>query len=605
MEDQIEVSVQKGLEYLAANQSATGRFAGLASPSSTSFSGPMVRATDTIFFTALILDCLLTIPGAATLRAKSAQYLLAHRSDGWTWNYWERSSGARPYPDDIDDTACCVAAIVGHDASVLGARGEARLAQCLVSCETKPGGPYQTWLAAPQQSEWSDVDIVVNANVGHMFARLGVNSLALERYVSECISNNQLESRYYLGIVPTLYFIARWYRGYQQDALVRHIVELLKYNQSPLSTAMLVSAACNLGRGNVLRPNVLQRLIAAQHKGSWPASALYYEPPEQGSWRYAGSPELTTAFVLEALTLWIKPAEPTDKPVSIKPPRTLDQLYRQQREALLAANRREITDPAGIWAHALGLKRHTISVRDLNNANVDGWLAYTIYDDLLDDEGDLGLLGVANMAMRRSVNSFVAALQNQGDFTSFVQQVFASVDRANTWEVLHARDPECLPNYRNLHKLAERSWGHILAPTGVMLLAGHKLDSPEVTLMHNFMRHYLIARQLADDAHDWQQDLQNNQMTAVVSMLLKSCPASDMLALQLYFWQHTVLQVNKLIRKHLRNAQANLDKCRFVINGNELQAWLDGVEAVCCRAEVGRQESLDFISTFTSPSLVN
>ncbi len=60
-----------------------------------------------------------------------------------------------------------------------------------------------------------------------------------------------------------------------------------------------------------------------------------------------------------------------------------------------------------------------------------------------------------------------------------------TVDAANTWEYLHARATVnnnvityiSLPDYGDYRQLAERSWGHMLAASGVLCLAGYDLTS--------------------------------------------------------------------------------------------------------------------------------
>lgn len=145
----------------------------------------------------------------------------------------------------------------------------------------------------------------------------------------------------------------------------------------------------------------------------------------------------------------------------------------------------------------------------------------------------------------------------------------------------------------------------MIAPTGVLLAAGFALDGPEVKQLHDFFRHYLIAKQLCDDAHDWLDDLRHNRITPVVARLLRTCPDQDDSLRQRYFWQHTIDEVNQLICRHVQRAQIILNACDFLVKKTELQQWLDGLESVCTQAEQGRQDALTFIKTFTSKSLVN
>lgn len=597
----VQESLQKGLEFLTVNQSIEGRFTGLSSSSPASRQKLMTN--DNVFFTALILSCLESIPAAKPIRAKAAHYLLGQRSEQWTWNYWDRKSTARPYPDDLDDMACAIIGIATHDSNAIDASAQARIARSLIACETRPGGPYRTWLTSSSDLEWRDIDIAVNANIGYMLKKLGVKSEALEDFIADSIITGKLTSPYYVGMVPVLYFIARWYEGSQKDTLAQLVATELKRYQPSLFLAMLVTAAYNLGCKKAVTATHISQLVKAQRYNGWAAHALYLEPPENGAWRYAGSPELTTAFVLEALSHYSR-HDPVEQVASNKDPVDIHALYEEQIARMVAGNRLEVVDPAGIVARSIGKKLPAPIIKNLNQASIHGWVAYTTYDSILDGDASLANLGVANLAMRQSLATFGRALPKSSSFVRFTEAAFAAMDAANAWEVVHARSPKNLPDYHKLTQLADRSWGHVVAPTGALMAAGFLLSGREIKNFHSFMRHYLIAKQLCDDAHDWQEDLAHGHMTAVVVMLLRDSEYDSLEAHQLTFWRHTIFDINALVRRHVRKAQYYLDACYFLADSSELQAWLDGTEAVCRRAEIGHQAALQFIETFQSANLV-
>lgn len=589
MNTQIANGIQDGLRFLANNQTSSGSFTGLSSSRPTFYNA---TATDTVFFTALILDCLQRIPQANSLRINASKYLMKHKGPGWTWNYWERGSTARPYPDDWDDTACAIAGLVGHNSELLSASDQALLAKSLIACETQPGGPYATWLMPGEQEIWRDIDPAVNANIGYMLTKLGVRSPSLEQYISDCLSQEHLKSPYYVGRVPVLYFMARWYKGPQQVKLSEFVLGGLSNKQTPLERAMLISAACNLGCADQIEKTQIQKLLRMQRDGAWPANSLYYEPPHNGEQHYAGSAELTTAFALEALTLWQK-AQSTQTLLA-EQPTSLKGLHQQ---LLLRNENPEVISIANIICNAGAWRLPNSKLRLLNRASRNGWLAYDLYDDFIDREGDSLHLPIANFALRQSLRYFKQAI-DQADFHDLVDRVFQEVDAANLWEVQHTRDPQRLPSYGHFSKLAQRSWGHILAPTAVLVLAGFTVDSPEVQRLHNFFRHYLIAKQFCDDAHDWLEDLQANRITPVVGILLASCSEQDDASRQRHFWNYTINEVNQIIRDQLNKAQTVLDSCDFLVHKRDMQQWLDQLESVCLQAEAGREAALQFITTF-------
>lgn len=529
-----------------------------------------------------------------------AAYLLNHKSSQWTWNYWERGSGSRPYPDDLDDTACAVVGLLANDPSCIDAAGQALLARALISCETQPGGPYRTWVTSLNDIAWRDVDVVVNANIGGMLDVLGVHSRPLETYISQCIESGELQSPYYVGSVPSLYFIARWYRGPQLPRLRQLIIAESHTARSAMHRAMLVTAACATDCWTQLPTGYVSALLAMQHDGAWPAKALYYEPPQGGSQQYAGSPELTTAFAIEALSSWlaIKPATKSKPPVQASSLRAIHQ------QAVKQMVRSDVADAAGIMARSLGENVSKLVLRRLNTASRNGWVAYTRYDALL-DEHDASQLGVANSAMRQALRYYQQALPNNKVYAGYIESVFSTMDAANMWEITHARSAHKPPDYKQYRQLAQRSWGHVLAPTGVLLAVGFELHSKEVRMFHGYMRHYIIARQLVDDAHDWQDDLAHGRMTSVVTMLLVDCASASMFEMQQHYWNTTILAVNTLIRHHVQQARRYLAQCDYLIDTAQYLSWLQGLERVCDRAEVGIQQTQLFITAFTSNKMVN
>lgn len=74
-------------------------------------------------------------------------FLMSQRSSCWSFNYWERGSkdaDQAPYPDDLDDTFCALAAISGHDPKAIAGGDLAMIVSLLTAVEDREGGPYRT-----------------------------------------------------------------------------------------------------------------------------------------------------------------------------------------------------------------------------------------------------------------------------------------------------------------------------------------------------------------------------------------------------------------------------------------------------------------------------
>ena len=69
--------------------------------------------------------------------------VLEEKSIGWTWNYWPRNSPSAltdPYPDDMDDTACAIAALALWKPKIIDGKVLAHITQSLIITESRPGG---------------------------------------------------------------------------------------------------------------------------------------------------------------------------------------------------------------------------------------------------------------------------------------------------------------------------------------------------------------------------------------------------------------------------------------------------------------------------------
>lgn len=633
-------TVNRGLEYIGSMQRSDGGFDGLASAEPSDFDTAHVQPT--VFFTALIAECCAESDMAQAIAPRAVSYLLAHKSQGWSWNYWERNavSGRRQgYPDDLDDTSCAISAVHAWRPELITGAVLGYVGQQLVACEQEPGGPYQTWLVPPDDLEkWYDVDIAVNANIAHMLGKLDVRVPGLETFLIDSINNDRLSSKYYIGVYPSIYFLARTAWPDVRRSLHRIVSKELKkqpLSRTALANSLLLAAACRLGYGSERTRLLAGCLISQQRKGIWPASALYVEPPVDGVAYYAGSNVLTTAFACEALTLYgqsiastgtLRPDTNTSGPLdsifdevrhyaATLPGAALKHEYRQAIERISQTDTDgQISGLAERLMQDIGAHIPAATLQNLQIASINGWIAYTLYDDALDGVPGPMRISAANVALRQCEAHFHQALPHSDQFAALVQSALTTVDAANAWEQHRARAHISdgmiylppLPNYVRYATLAERSWGHILASSGVLLAHGFAADGPELRLWQRFFRHFLIARQLNDDAHDWQEDLTTGQLSAVVCVLLRTAGLTEQFSvvdsmdrLKTCFWHTVVLTVCADITKQLDAAEVALGRCQFINQPayyHQLIVQLRGaVEATL----TARQEALLFIRAFT------
>jgi hypothetical protein len=623
-------SQAKALAYLKKMQAADGSFLGEASLHMHNFDHSRIHYTS--FFTSLIICGLTDIKGSAAITQKAAKFLLTQKSADWSWNYWITGSPddqTRPYPDDLDDTSCALSALCltfpkTVDGAVLG-----NFARQLISQETAVGGPYTTWLVQPAAAEtWRDVDCAVNANIGYFLSLHNVTVPGLTSYIESLLTASNLASRYYIGVIPTLYFIARWYKGPAQVKLRDLLTQQLDNDEhftDPLAQALLLSAGCRADIAKVKLAGAYQRLIELYRGDHWDASALYNEPPVDGKNYYAGSTSLTTALAIEALELFETLSTTEAKmPATAKPiivpdlpaGNDLRSNYTSLIRGVINADvHNEITRIGTVIAQACGAQLTPAQLSHFNRASVNGWAAYSIYDDIIDGQVDPALVGAANTAQRRMLHHFYEALPDNSQYRQLVARTMDGIDAANTWEAVRARAKVAdgiisvarLPHYGSYRQLARRSWGHTLAPIGILVTIGFAATGTEVAQLNRFFRHYIIARQLNDDAHDWEDDLKAGILTAVVVQLLDDASmsppvqinlANDLDSLKTCFWNHTILSVTADIAHHCRAARKALAACDYITEPKVLSGWISNLEQSADAALYERQEAKAFMKHY-------
>ncbi|MFA5935930.1 MAG: hypothetical protein WC787_03700 [Patescibacteria group bacterium] len=582
------------------------------------------RATFTVSW---ILDCLNSFKGDRLIRDRAAAFLVAQRSDHWSFNYWPRHSdetSARPYPDDMDDTFCALTSLFEYAPSSIDGAALAKIVLLLTATETQEGGPYRTWLVPPDAPEaWKDIDIAVNANIGCFLAGQNVDLEHLNAYIAEAIRSRCLTSPYYPSTLPILFFLSRWVRGETEreglrNALDEWTMEHLKPNSLELALAGLT--AFHLG-DKEQGLSFTSRLREVSMEDICQPYAFCIDPSQDGKIFYAGSPALTAAFTLALFAESERVTEQTEEtkmsPRLVSIDRQIEDRIAERFAGLPAELSQEamrvygkIRDfdtkkriplmPALMTSGLLGgemIPDETL-VR-LGMANVYGWMAYTVYDDLLDGEGDPHALSTANSCLRE-VTSIYAMGFPEPSFAGLVKEVMDNIDGANQWELVHCRDVTHLPDYGDYEMLALRSFGHALGPLAILYTLGYATSSPEMTAMNDFFKHYFIARQMNDDAHDWQEDLRRGQVNSVAAMILKgsTIEADRFEELEVRFWHEVVQDVAAHILKHVGAAREALTALP-IKQTDAFEDLLAPVENAAQDAIHQQRETLAFLSTYT------
>lgn len=652
MKNKIQKIISRGIDFLAKKQRADGGFMGLTSSDPLNFKN--AKEYHSIFPTSLIFSCLNNLKETAALKKiknKTADFLLAEKSEYWSFNYWMRNSTeakTMPYPDDLDDTFCSLSALAAYNPKLFDGEALAKITMLLTAVEKKEGGPYRTWLAGPDAPPvWKDIDLAVNGNVAYFLSLQNVSLKNLNHLVETAIAAQNYSSPYYPSPYPVIYFISRFYKGKKRPQIIDYLLSKKDADEkweNPLNTALAVSALLNFGFKAATLKKAMAYLIKNCHNNA-KSCPFYIDLIKNDAKYYAGGKTLTTAFCLEALEKYLNamkkpPISPLKKinkneefaiynGIKNEAQKKFAALGGCLQQPCLQALARVIKGDKDKQIFLLPyfcksvLRKNNAKINNellvkLGLANLYGWMAYTIYDDFLDGDGNPELLGTANVCLRELALIFNSELKNNNEFQLFWQEILNKIDEANGWEAANCRlkikngcftVPSPLPDDKNYSALAQKSMGHGLGPATILFSLGFKTDSPEIKALMLFFRHYIIARQLNDDAHDWEDDLKKGRLNSVSIKIfeewLKKNPDKkqisindDLRKLQELLWNEAIIFVCRGIKKHLSLAEKHLAEISLFENPSYFQGLLLPIKKSAEQALSERAETLKFLQAY-------
>ena len=175
----------------------------------------------------------------------------------------------------------------------------------------------------------------------------------------------------------------------------------------------------------------------------------------------------------------------------------------------------------------LNKKYYNLAI-DLGKANFYLWLAYKIYDDILDGESGVSLLPTANLFFK----NFIVIFKKQRlgyEWDKFLDQIINELENQNYQEFCvsqkYSKQTTVYPKSFNFKKeascLYKKSMAHATGPLAILLKLKVDSSTKEFKTIFSFFKNYLNARQLDDDIHDWTADLKRKKISPVIIFLMK------------------------------------------------------------------------------------
>ncbi|MFC1608825.1 hypothetical protein ACFL3M_01415, partial [Patescibacteria group bacterium] len=526
---QLRKVINRGADFLCKSQLANGNFTSITF-SESDFEGEY----ESIFSAALILSCVNDISGNNKLdivKKRIASFLVSQKSDRWTFNYWDRKSKdfkQTPYPDDLDDTFCALSALKGCDEGVVDGGVLADAVVVLMSNEYCEGGPYYTWIS-DDRNKWKDIDLAVNSNIAHFLSMESVKLDNINRLVQEAVKNSCYSSQYYSSEYSVIYFISRFYDEENKWEIVDLLLSRMDkkgtwgtVTDTALACLALINFGCGISR---IENSILWIQSLQDRNGSWKEDVFVVEKIIKGKKYYSGSRELTTSFCLSLFQRFLdfhisnsKNSNFLDEDTSkikekldVKLKKDLQEIGVCSLDEFLKVKNALIGDGLDdkivllpyFFRKALGKKGVAIGddvVVDLGLAGLYGWIAYSIYDDFLDDEGDREKLILANVLLKELSVMFMRINSGNEEFADFFRKIMNDMEKANAWELRNCHleiknkkiEFDSSLSLGNLSVLSNKSIGHSLGVVSILFLLGCNEESDEVRNVMKFFHHYIV-----------------------------------------------------------------------------------------------------------------
>lgn len=544
---QITEAINSAVLFVARHQDANGGF------SSLSFEKDKIEdgvTHQTIYYPALIATLLedITSEEARTIVEK-IQLFLTHQQNRWfTFNYWAHQDEAfeqEPYPDDLDDTCLALTALSNPRQKIISGKALAHLTMVLTDNETKPGGPYRTWIVnQPHEEPWNDTDLAVNATIAYFLKKQNIYLPDLEKYFRDCLTAKKISSPYYYSSLLVLFLITRASSPELYPMIQEALYQQTSHDLTATELALYVSILIYTQAPTKEIDPFIQKIL--DRHDEYQADPVITEKHQNNTLIISGCAALTAALRIHALRSYQQLLN--DRQTStishhgieealhseivkqtarlfVRHNDSLQQVGLDRLGQMVATPiAREITLTSFHIGKYLDLDVPESVYVNLGVANLLGWLGYDIHDQCYDTGSVTAALTVAPLCLREALGIYYGLAQHYGLDISFIKDTLNLVDQGYATEFgahkLISDQPNIsLKQIRTTVKISNgRSRGHVIGPVLIFQIAKQPYAYQEA--LENFFVHYLTAKHISDDTHDWREDLRSGLITHATAPII-------------------------------------------------------------------------------------
>lgn len=598
------------------------------------------------YATALVLSLLCEIDSGDCLELikNKAFYYLLGEGDNWKFSpVGKKHKSDFPVEEELGTTFLALSSLVKYDREILDGKTIVGILKILTDCEADEGGPYYS---GTDGSGARSVGLSANIQICNFLALCKVDLEKLDRYLEEKIEPVLSQPQLTAADLLNIYFFSKNAKDGMRERFSAYLNEFLKNTGiDKLLRLLAIGSLSNLGEpvdgfeGELGLDEVVPKIKPDRFTLLPLAGGLGIKDGLLFDYNL-----LSTLF---QIVVWKKkfgpialekdPKEEIDAEVYGRVIKDVRHSFKRTGAVLEESCNRTLDRIIGFdRGYEIGLLSYKFKealgecgggipeamARSLGVANFYLWMAYTVYDDFFDGEGDPKSLPVANFCQREFVAIYAGLIPENKEFKIIFNQVMDSLDSANAWELAEARTkvdgnifhiPEKIPDYKNFSTLSERSLAHGLGPMAILVKLGYSVDSPEIANLFDFFRCYLVSRQLNDDSHDWEDDFKKGRVTSIVAAILlklgnrSASPSllgskidllNDFPVLQKYFWMEMLPGICQEVLGFVEKSKQSLRKIPVVKSPELMEKYLQSAENAALQAKKEHKQALNFLESY-------
>lgn len=490
----------------------------------------------------------------------------------------------------------------------------------LTKSELKAGGPYG--------SAKNSVETITNGLIAAFLVQYEVSLPNVEKYITKVLDSVN-RKKMNTSMLCFMYVVAPILNKKNKQRILAELNKLKPKNlENSAHSAVYISTVLKIEPKSNINPYVEHLLLQIDNKDS-----------DKGTFNF--SEKNTTSkmivrngLIVEALSYYIlahtKKTKKTQSSILYKDvcrrtkselaslPSPLDKTsLNMWRQMIIADKNHEIVLMPKFFAETLiGCPDYLMAqCNNLGTANFYNWISTVIYDDFIDEEGSPGLLPLANITHRSSLQIYNEVLADTPYFNAYVEKLYRKVDTANAWEVANTRAEvnkgkisiTNLPVYEERELLADRALGHVIGPI-LITMRLPKIQPEQIKAIEQAMKHYLIARQLNDDLHDWRKDLQAGHLSSVLTDMLDGIEVRTGVhdleelipKLEDYFLKRGLKIACQKLLEHISSSRRALNASMIVKNKGGFILLLDNLQISAEDALLVALNRQDFVKAYNN-----